>query len=415
MVDGAGHAYASNPTLNQVEVVSSATGTLEAPIPVGSLPMGLSDLSPDGRTLYVADSGAREVSVVDTAQRRELRRIPMPTGPHLDQPTSVAVTDRGTALVVTSYYTHNVGAFATAVLQLDLAHETLTPRTDPGSDVNEGTVLRASTDRSRVLVLRRSYSSCCVGVSMYRSATDSFTPSTDLAGPVDFAATGDMGTRILAGPGSFVFSDDLVLRSTIPAGGKGVAVDASGTTGYRVQESTIDVLDLARGLPLGSITLPESVGDASGAAVLTPDGAKLVVLTSHGISIVATTPVVPTPACTPPTPPAPVVPVCGGRPADVASAMGGGCTCPTPPVTRSRSSPSAQAHSAAPIPVGSQPEGLDFSPDRKTLFVANAGGSDTGRWTSLSAGRSGGSRSRRTAATTARRRSRWRPTAPPWW
>ena len=374
VVDGSGHAYASNPTLNQIEVVSLATGTLEAPIPVGSLPTGL-DLSPDGRTLYVADSGAHEVSVVDTAQRRELRRIPVPTGPYLDQPMSVAVTDRGTALVMTSYYTHNVG-FRYRVLQLDLAHETLTPRTDPGSDVNEGTVLRASTDRSRVLVLRRSYSSCCVGVSMYRSATDSFTPSTDLAGPVDFAATGDMGTRILAGPGSFVFSDDLVLRATIPAGGKGVAVDASGTTGYRVQESTIDVLDLRA----GSLSVRSPSPSPSATPPVLPSSPPTAPSwwCSRATGSASPPPrrLSPAPACTPPTPPAPVVPVCGGRPADVAFGDGGRVYVSNPARNQVEVLAVGPGALEAPIPVGSQPEGLDFSPDRKTLFVANAGGSD---------------------------------------
>ncbi|MFN2504571.1 MAG: YncE family protein, partial [Acidimicrobiales bacterium] len=48
VVTDRGHAYASNPTRNQVEVVSQATRTLEASIPVGSQPKSL-DLSPDGQ------------------------------------------------------------------------------------------------------------------------------------------------------------------------------------------------------------------------------------------------------------------------------------------------------------------------------------------------------------------------------
>ena len=56
VVGADGRAYATNPDLDQVEVVSLVTGVLEAPIHVGSQPHGL-DLSPDGRTLYVADWG----------------------------------------------------------------------------------------------------------------------------------------------------------------------------------------------------------------------------------------------------------------------------------------------------------------------------------------------------------------------
>ncbi|TMQ67841.1 MAG: hypothetical protein E6K80_14890 [Candidatus Eisenbacteria bacterium] len=38
-------------------------------------------LSPDGRLLYVANGPSNDVSVVDVAARREIRRIPVGQGP----------------------------------------------------------------------------------------------------------------------------------------------------------------------------------------------------------------------------------------------------------------------------------------------------------------------------------------------
>src|SRR5437868_4011341 len=71
VIDGTGHAYATNPTQNRVEVIDLATGVLESPIAVGTGPEGL-DLSADGSKLYVANGGGHDVSVVDVAQRQEM-------------------------------------------------------------------------------------------------------------------------------------------------------------------------------------------------------------------------------------------------------------------------------------------------------------------------------------------------------
>src|SRR5437899_6174581 len=62
--DACQHVYVTNASTNHVDVYSLQTGKLDTPIQVGSLPAGL-DLSPDGATLYVANSGGNNFSVVD--------------------------------------------------------------------------------------------------------------------------------------------------------------------------------------------------------------------------------------------------------------------------------------------------------------------------------------------------------------
>src|SRR5207237_5126125 len=101
---------------------------------VGSRPLGL-DFSADGTLLYVANSGGAEVSVVDVALRKEVRRITVPQlSGYNDRPYSIAVANNGTALVTTMFD----GAGYTKMRKIDLATETVT-RYDALSSINERT------------------------------------------------------------------------------------------------------------------------------------------------------------------------------------------------------------------------------------------------------------------------------------
>lgn len=280
VVDGTGRAFVTNWARNQVEVVNLATGALEAPILVGSRPHGL-DLTSDGRTLYVADSGAEEISVVDLLQRREVRRITAPSLGSNDRPYSIAVGDRGRALVTTT----GTG-YGAHLLHLDLESETVAPRLDfgirPGSITGNAHV-RASGDRSRIAVVEEVSSG---PVHMYDTASDSFGPERLTGDYLASVAVDRTGARLLTGnQGTFVLDGDLRKLATFPRGGKGVALNAEGTTGYRVQGSSVEVLDVDRGTVVRSIPLPEAVGAAGGLA-LSADGTTLVTLTHNGVVVV---------------------------------------------------------------------------------------------------------------------------------
>lgn len=155
VVDRSGHAFATNPGRNQVEVLSVATGKLEAPIVVGSSPAGL-DLSPDQATLYVADAQSNDISVVDVAQRREVRRIALPPAPNGGQPLSIAVAANGTALVTR---TAAVGTSeGVPTLSIDLADNSVRERRDweYSSSAADRSMVKASGDRSRIAMARPS-------------------------------------------------------------------------------------------------------------------------------------------------------------------------------------------------------------------------------------------------------------------
>jgi YVTN family beta-propeller protein len=75
--DACEHVYVTNRSNNSVEVFSLTTGILDKPIAVGSKPFGL-DASPDGNTLYVANSGDSSISIVDLKQGIESDKIVVP-------------------------------------------------------------------------------------------------------------------------------------------------------------------------------------------------------------------------------------------------------------------------------------------------------------------------------------------------
>ncbi len=285
-VSGDGYAYVSNPTFDRVEVIALATGTLEAPIPVGSRPNGL-DLSPDGRTLYVANAGIDEISVVDTVERRELRRVALPAHPHphWDRPFTVAVAANGTALVSTTLDGIAGGA---RLLQLDLVTETWRPRSDFANvfgGVQGGSVVHAGVDHRLVTAVLRMEGWHEGRLAVYSSATDSFAAPVTLSGPGEYAAAAG-GSTVVAGPGSKVFGPGRPApRASIPGTGFAFAVDSTGTIGYRAAAADrVEVLDLARGTVAGSIRMPGGMAITTGSPLaVTPDGARLVGITGNGV------------------------------------------------------------------------------------------------------------------------------------
>ena len=55
----------------------------------------LKDLSPDGNTLYISNSGSNDISVVDLIDLKETRRVKVGS-----KPFSIAVSSNGTIFVV---------------------------------------------------------------------------------------------------------------------------------------------------------------------------------------------------------------------------------------------------------------------------------------------------------------------------
>jgi YVTN family beta-propeller protein len=283
--------YITNTTQNRVEVFSLQTLTRHAPIQVGSQPVGL-DVTPDGKLLYVANSGASNISVVDLVQRAEVRRISVPMGFAADRPYSLAVANNGLVLFSTTFAGSGFGA---RMMQLDGATDEVRQRTDfwfSGS-TTERTHLSASGDRSAIGIVAGDISSG--PVFRYSAATNTFSPEKALQSFVSDVGLDMSGSTFVVTPGAYVLDAALNLVGTIPLdpGWGGTAVDPAGTIGYRSFSSRIDVLDLFTLLKTGELMLGDSVDSAYftnfvGHMDISMDGRLLAVITDHGVSLMRT-------------------------------------------------------------------------------------------------------------------------------
>ncbi len=286
------HVFVTNTSNNQVEVLSLQSGMLEAAIAVGSAPAGLA-MTPDGGTLYVANSGDTTISVVDLAMGVEVRQINVPPGFSNDRPFSIAVANNGLALFSTTFAGSGFGG---RMMQLDVASDAVSQRTDFWffGTTTEITYLKPSGDGSTIAIVAGDISSG--PVFTYAAGTDSFSPERDLNSFVSYIASDAPGSTFLVNPGTYVLDSDLNLSGTIFGGGFGVALEGSGTIGYRVVASGIDILDPVSFLTIGSLDLGDTVATASpfnrigvGRMAISADGSLLAVITDHGVSVVQTT------------------------------------------------------------------------------------------------------------------------------
>jgi hypothetical protein len=268
---GSGLVYATNSSRNQVEVLSSSTGALEAPIPVGSQPRGL-DLSADGTTLYVANSGGEDISVVDLALRREVRRITIPKDRPDDRPSSIAVAANGVALVAT----RPLGdGWISRMVEVELASGAVTELYQS----NGGGSVEASGDRSRVVFVNGQGTNMAV----YDAATGSLGLAVSLVPSPRTIAVDATGSRVILNPGTEVYDGALTRIAAIPGGGAGpVDLNSAGTTGYRVQGAGIEVLNLGKRVVDGTIELPAPAGPIA----LSPGETNIAIVTTHGLAIV---------------------------------------------------------------------------------------------------------------------------------
>jgi hypothetical protein len=126
---------------------------------------------------------------------------------------------------------------------------------------------------------------------IFTVATKQLSPPKYLNGYVQYVALDADGSVGLVSPGVSVLDGQLNLLGTIPAGTGGVAINRSGTIGYSVHGTTIDILGTAHFTTLGTIAISDDAGGAFGVGAnvaLTADDATLVVTTLHGVVVAHT-------------------------------------------------------------------------------------------------------------------------------
>ena len=103
-----GQLYVAQSGANSVTVVDAASNDLLATIPVGSAPLRLA-ATPTGQTVYVVNNGSDTVSAISTASNTVTATIPVGTGP-----TSLAVTPDGSRVFVANRTSGTVSVISTA-------------------------------------------------------------------------------------------------------------------------------------------------------------------------------------------------------------------------------------------------------------------------------------------------------------
>ncbi|MGH9225323.1 MAG: YncE family protein [Acidimicrobiales bacterium] len=264
VVDPTGtRAYRANRARNQIDVINLATKALEAPIVVGSQPRAM-DFSAGGSTLYVANAGANDISVVDLALRKEVRRITTPAGFDNERPFSIAVASNGTALVTTS----DGGGGWTDLLQVNLGDDSIRVRGDYGNFgyVTGLTTLAAGGDRSRIGMANGNISNGAI--ARYQVSTDAFVES-QVDEFIESVALDRTGDSVLVD--NLVLDGNLTLHTSVLANERNaVAVSGDGNRAYLQRERSFDVVDVKRGLVIGSIEVGQDLGQGRAARLRPP-------------------------------------------------------------------------------------------------------------------------------------------------
>jgi uncharacterized protein (TIGR03437 family) len=145
-----GRLYIANSGLNRMEVFDTRAQVFLPPVKVGQLPRSIA-LSPDGQTIYVANSGGENISVIDAERLEVVGKIRFPATPFnasitLLTPSLIAAGQRGPLVMMNNGSLWRVVGdeafprqFNTGVLPLTAGAQTLTqPRTmaaAPGGEV----------------------------------------------------------------------------------------------------------------------------------------------------------------------------------------------------------------------------------------------------------------------------------------
>ena len=288
--DGCRYVYLLNKDLNRVDVFSLQSLAFETPIDVGSIPSGF-DITPDGQTMYVANGGGNNLSLVDLRQRVEVRKIPLAPVLFNGVPENitgafVAFAADGTALVTTRLWCCS----STGLQQLVLATDAMSLRSDFPPAGTPGP-LRASGDRNTLVNIGASISSGPVIV--YRVPLGVFSAAATLQ---DFIYDGSVnadGSRIYVHPTDHVLNSTphILGKFTLPATLGGSAIHPTHDLAYRAIGTTVDVLDVGAfakvgTLALGGTALSGLAIQSTGRADISHNGRLLAFRTTAGFSLI---------------------------------------------------------------------------------------------------------------------------------
>jgi uncharacterized protein (TIGR03437 family) len=307
--------YIANPGLNRVEVYDIRQQTLLTPIKAGQLPSSLA-LTPDGFTLYVANSGGETISIVDPDKLQVVDRVSFPPIPFnsnatLITPSLITTSVNGLMIISSDGTLWNVIGNTAIPRGASLLLGT-TPQGLPAKIPMPGSTFTSTPAGEYILV-----ASTTGFAYLYDASVDDFTLARQIFTPA--ATTGYIGP-VTAGPrGQYFVVNGIVLnQGLVPlrnATGLVSAVGSFGSaTNYAILSPpavapgavaatlpTVQLIDANIGFPslqVNSLEGPLTQVAPGGRATISgrtmavdASGASAYVITVSGLSIVPLSPV----------------------------------------------------------------------------------------------------------------------------
>lgn len=272
-------AYLTVPLLNEVAVLNLRTGTYGKPIPVGSNPHGI-DITPDGKTLYVCDTGGQTISKVVIATRK-VTTITTPPGFDSEKPYSIAVMNNGHAIYTTTFAGSGFGAHAYD-LNLSTNASTVVTAIGINGQVTEATPVSRSADFATVGAVLGDDSGGPFNV--YIAATGNAASGSLNAFISSSSLDGDGSTMLIDGR-YVIDAPAAALLGTINDPGGNSVLNSTGSTGWVLETQSVVKLNVKRFLTGKKISLPQPANGGAQLA-LSPSGTILVAETVGGATIV---------------------------------------------------------------------------------------------------------------------------------
>jgi streptogramin lyase len=272
-------AYLTVPLRNEVAVLNLRTGTYSKPIPVGSNPHGI-DITPNGKTLFVCDTGGQTISKVAIATRK-VTTITTPPSFTNDTPLSIAVLNNGHAIYTTTFSGSGFGGHAYD-LNLSTGASTVVSNLGIGGQTTEISPVSRSADYSTLGLILGDDSGGTFDV--YLAATGNSISGSLNAFISSSSLDGDGSTMLVDGR-YVIDAPAAALLGTINDPGGSSVLNATGSTGYVLETQSIVKLLIKRFLTGKKISLPQRANGGAQLA-LSPSGSILVAETVGGATIV---------------------------------------------------------------------------------------------------------------------------------
>jgi YVTN family beta-propeller protein len=143
---GGGILYVAQSSANSVAVIDTGSNSVVATIPVGTTPMAVT-VAPNGQNAYVVNVGSSSVSVIGTATNTVLSTVPI-----AGYPTAIAVTPNSSYAFVVSPTSGKVSVIDTASNTVTAAWPTLPGASSLAFSADSATVYIASRVTNQVAV-----------------------------------------------------------------------------------------------------------------------------------------------------------------------------------------------------------------------------------------------------------------------